>query len=227
MLKFLLIETASATCSIATGNENEIISIRENVDSREHAALITVFSDEVMKESKWKFEELNAVVVSAGPGSYTGLRIGVSTAKGICFAAQLPLIAINTLEALANGFANENKLQENICAVFDARRDEVYYGIWNTKCETIIRSRAALLNEEFENTIEKVKGKISFVGDGAKKISDFFPDSKNSFHPEFKTSAKYLLPIALKKFNERDLADVAYFEPNYIKPFYFAETKSR
>ena len=182
-----------------------------------------------MKESKWKFEELSAVVVSAGPGSYTGLRIGVSAAKGICYAAQLPLIAIDTLEALASGFASQPKTHnpkpETICAVFDARRDEVYYGIWNSKGVTVSGSRAALLNEEFKNSIENIDGKISFVGDGAKKVNEFLSDSKNSFHHEFKTSAKYLLPIALKKFNEKDFVDVAYFEPNYIKPFYFAEKK--
>ena len=251
-MNFLLIETASSVCSVATANENGIISIRENADGREHAALVTVFMDEVLKESKWTFRQaqsdnvmlahpdvfvgslskhnLDAVVVSAGPGSYTGLRIGVSAAKGICYAAQLPLIAIDTLEALAFGFAHQPEVQnpkpETICSVFDARRDEVYFGIWNASGETIISSRAALLNEEFKNTIESIEGKISFVGDGAKKVSEFLSDSKNSFHPQFKTSAKYLLPIALKKFNEKDFADVAYFEPNYIKPFYFAEKKT-
>lgn len=231
-MNFLLIETASSVCSVATANENEIISIRENTDGKEHAALVTVFADEVMKESNRKFSDLNAVVVSAGPGSYTGLRIGVSAAKGICYAANIPLIAIDTLEALASGFAQKNlqtttnyEPPTTICSVFDARRDEVYYGIWNKKGKTIISSRAALLNEEFRNTINAFEEKIYFVGDGAKKVKEFLGVTENIFHPEFKTSAEHLFSIALKKFAEKNFADVAYFEPNYIKPFYFAEKK--
>ena len=244
-MNFLLIETASSNCSVATANENGIISIRENADGREHAALVTVFADEAMKESKLIFrhtqndnvmlslsKHIDAVVVSAGPGSYTGLRIGMSAAKGICYAANLPLIAVETLEALASGFVQKHlqtttnhEPRTTICSVFDARRDEVYYGIWTAIGETIISSRAALLNEDFKNTISTIEGKIYFVGDGAKKVNEFLGDTKSSFHPEFKTSAQHLLSIAIKKFNEKDFADVAYFEPNYIKPFYFAEKK--
>lgn len=233
-MNFLLIETVSSVCSVATANENGIISIRENVDGQQHAALVTVFTDEVMKETNWKFSDLDAVVVSSGPGSYTGLRIGVSAAKGICYGANIPIIAVDTLEALASGFAQKNlqtttdhEIRSTICSVFDARRDEVYYGIWNAKGEAIISSRAALLNEDFKNVIYTIKGKIYFVGDGAKKVNEFSGDWENSFHPEFKTSAQHLLSVAIKKFNEKDFADVAYFEPNYIKPFYFAEKKMK
>ncbi len=232
MMNFLLIETASSVCSVATANENGIIAIRENGDGQQHATLITIFVDEVMNESKWPFrqaqsdsEKLNAVVVSAGPGSYTGLRIGVSAAKGICFGAQLPLIAVDSLQALATGYSEEKKHTGNICAVFDARRDEVYFGIWNEKAETIISSRAAILNEEFLTIINSIALPITFIGNGAEKVKVFLSNEKHEYHPHYKSSARHLHSTAIKNFNKKDFVDVAYFEPNYIKPFYFATNK--
>ncbi len=232
MPNFLLIETAAAVCSVAIANENGIISIRENGEGQQHATLITVFIDEALKESKLNFrqtknehEGLSAVVVSAGPGSYTGLRIGVSAAKGICFGLQIPLIAIDSLQSIAGGFSDEKKYTGNICSVIDARRDEVYFGIWNKKTDALINSRSAILNDEFLSIINSIEAPISFVGNGAEKVKIFLSNVKHQYHSQFKSSAKYLLPSAIKKFREKDFVDVAYFEPNYIKPFYFAESK--
>ncbi len=225
MPNFLLIETASSVCSVAAANENGIIAVRENEDGQQHATLITVFVDEVLKESSFSFDAINAVVVSAGPGSYTGLRIGISAAKGICFGADLPLIAIDSLQALANGFAEEKKYTGIICSAFDARRDEIYYGIWNENSETIVTSRAAILNDEFLSVIHSIDSPIAFVGNGALKATNFLSDKKHSCHSDIKSSAGYLLAAAIKKFNAKDFVDVAYFEPYYIKPFYFAEKK--
>ena len=224
-MNFLLIETASSVCSVATANENEIIAIRENGDGQQHATLITTFVDEVMKESELNYEELDAVVVSAGPGSYTGLRIGVSAAKGICFGAQLPLMAVDSLQALATGFFEEKKHTGNVGAVFDARRDEIYFGIWNEKSETLVSSRAAILNDEFLSIINSIALPITFIGNGAEKVKVFLSNEKHEYHSQYKSSAAHLHSAAIKKFNEKDFVDVAYFEPNYIKPFYFANNK--
>ena len=236
-MKFLLIETASSVCSVATATEEKIISLRENSEAQQHASLITVFVDEVMKESGWTFrqaqsenEPLSAVVVSAGPGSYTGLRIGVSTAKGICYGANVPLIAINTLEALATGFRERNAVTiheppTTICSLFDARRDEVYYGMWNEKKEAIIKSQAAILNDDFRKAINSVGEKISFVGNGAEKVKSFLMNDENEYHSDFNPSSAFLLSLAVEKFNLKEFVDLAYFEPYYIKPFYFAEAK--
>ena len=182
-------------------------------------------SDLTFRQAQSDNETIDAVVVSAGPGSYTGLRIGVSAAKGICFGAQLPLIAIDSLQALATGFAEEKKYTGIICAAFDARRDEIYFGIWNDKSETIVCSRSAILNDEFLSIINSIDSPIVFVGNGAEKIKDFLFSIKHEYHTGFKSSAKYLQSTAIKKFNEKNFVDVAYFEPNYIKPFYFGETK--
>lgn len=225
MPNFLLIETAASVCSVATANANGIIAVRENDEGQQHATLITVFVEEVMKESGFGFETINAVVVSAGPGSYTGLRIGVSAAKGICFGAQLPLIAIDSLQALATGFAEEKKYTGTICSLFDARRDEIYFGIWNEKSKTIISSRSAILNDEFLSFINSIDSPIVFVGNGAEKVKKFLSNETHEYHSDFKSSSKFLNSAAIKKFIEKDFVDVAYFEPNYIKPFYFAEVK--
>lgn len=231
-MNFLLIETASSVCSVAIATNNGIVSIRENEDGQQHASLITVFIEEVMKETGLTFrqdqsdkETIDAVVVSAGPGSYTGLRIGVSVAKGICFGAQLPLITVDSLQALATGFSEEKKFTGSVCAAFDARRDEIYFGIWNEKAQPIIHSRAAILNNEFFSIIQSIESPIAFIGNGAEKIKKFLSNEKHEYHSGFKSSAKYLQSAAQKKYYEKDFADVAYFEPNYIKPFYFAETK--
>lgn len=149
----------------------------------------------------------------------------MSTAKGVCFGLQIPLIAVDSLQSLASGFSEKKKQTEMVCGVFDARRDEVYFGIWNEKLNTIISSRSAILNDEFVSIINSIEAPISFVGNGAEKVKIFLSNEKHQYHSQFKSSAKYLLPSALKKFSEKDFVDVAYFEPNYIKPFYFAESK--
>ncbi len=225
MPNFLLFETAGSVCSVALANETGVISIRENDEGQQHAALVTVFIDQVLKEADLKISELSVVAASAGPGSYTGLRIGVSTAKGVCFGLQIPLLAVDSLQSLASGFSEEKKQTGMVCGVFDARRDEVYFGIWNEKSNTIISSRSAILNDEFLSIINSIEAPISFVGNGAEKVRIFLSNEKHQYHSQFKSSAKNLLPSAIKKFNEKDFVDVAYFEPNYIKPFYFAESK--
>ncbi|HAP00861.1 MAG TPA: tRNA (adenosine(37)-N6)-threonylcarbamoyltransferase complex dimerization subunit type 1 TsaB [Bacteroidetes bacterium] len=240
-MNFLLIETASSVCSVAAATEEKIISIRENAEAMQHAALVSVFAEEVMNEAGFLFSDkskdknqkskmLDAVVVSAGPGSYTGLRIGVSAAKGISYAANLPLIAVDTLEALANGFAQKrnfpsanNEPQATICSVFDARRDEIYFGIWKPNGDTIIKSRAALLNNEFLSIINSIESKIYYVGNGSKKVGEFLKNNKHEYHQHINPSASYLQSISVQKFLRKEIADLAYFEPNYIKPYFFAE----
>jgi tRNA threonylcarbamoyladenosine biosynthesis protein TsaB len=155
------------------------------------------------------------VVLSAGPGSYTGLRIGASLAKGICYAANIPLIAVSTLKAMATGLATQQP-GKLLCPMIDARRMEVYTAIFDAELNILAKEQPLVLSEEtatifdFEKTI--------FFGSGAEKILQI--NSKYNVIKDFKQNATHLITEGLAAYNRKEFADLAYFEPNYIKPFY-------
>lgn len=224
MSKILLIETATKICSIALETNHELLALREdNSGKYSHAEKITVFIDEVMKESETDFSELDAVAVSMGPGSYTGLRIGASTAKGICYAAEKPLIAIDTLQAMACGMLNnpKQKIGENdlLCPMIDARRMEVFCAFFNSKGEKITETEALVINENsFSNYFQNQR--IWFFGDGAEKFTETFQNQPNAIIcNDFNISAAQMIPLAEKSFQNNEFVDVAYFEPFYLKDF--------
>lgn len=174
-----------------------------------------------------KMDDLAAVAVSMGPGSYTGLRIGVSTAKGLCYALDIPLIAINTLEAMANGFkASHPGDSAFFCPMIDARRMEVYTAVYNHQLEEILPVAARIIDaESFAGLLENQE--IIFFGDGAMKCSDVLAGNPNArFSPDFLNSAKDFTILAYKKFSEAKFEDVAYFEPFYLKDFLVTQPKS-
>jgi tRNA threonylcarbamoyladenosine biosynthesis protein TsaB len=220
--KILLIETATNACSVGLIAGDEIVAIEESRDQRSHAEMITIFSQRVMQRAGFEFSQLDAIAVSKGPGSYTGLRIGVSTAKGFCFAHDLPLIGIETLYAMASGMAGTDKRMQAadlLCPMIDARRMEVYAALYDQKMNPIMPTAAVIIDE---NSFAKhlSEGKIWFFGDGAAKCRQSFADQANAlFIDDVLPSAAFMKAAAIAAFDAGDFEDVAYFEPFYLKDF--------
>lgn len=227
MAVILNIETSTQVCSASIASNGKVIAIRESFEDRSHASLLTVFIDELLQELKMDAAALDAVSVSEGPGSYTGLRIGVSVAKGICYAKKIPLIAVNTLQAMALMAANvvsETDLQ--YCSLIDARRMEVYSAIFNDKSDQIRETLAEIIDENsFKATLEK--GKVAFYGNGASKCKDIIKNANALFIDDIYPSAKYMAPLAQKAFDNNEFRDVAYFEPFYLKDFVATTPKKK
>ncbi len=228
MSLILQIETATQTCSVALAENGVLLNVIEKTDRNIHASNITLFIEELLKLSKKSIKDLDAIAVSMGPGSYTGLRIGVSTAKGLCYALDIPLIAINTLESMASGFKSKCfSVQPNtlFCPMIDARRMEVYCAIFNDNLESIIPTEAKIIDElSFKETLDNHM--IYFFGDGAAKCEDVLGLHLNArVMDDYQNSAKDLTIPAFEKFNAKDFVDVAYFEPFYLKDFIAGKKK--
>ena len=148
MFNLLCIETATEICSVALLQDDKLIALRENHEGNAHASQITLLIEAVMKDANIELKNLDAIAVSKGPGSYTGLRVGVSTAKGLCYALDIPLIAINTLESLAHEIIKNNNIQKaNFCAMLDARRMEVYCAVFDNQMNSIKKTEAKIIDE--------------------------------------------------------------------------------
>jgi tRNA threonylcarbamoyladenosine biosynthesis protein TsaB len=200
--------------------DGKLISIREVDEPNKHAELLTVFCDEVVKEGNISFAELDAVAVSKGPGSYTGLRIGVSAAKGICYALDKPLIAIGTLEAMASGMKAEAQPGELLCPMLDARRMEVYCAIYDHEGNEIEPVAPHILDENSFSVL-LAERRIIFSGDGMPKAKEMLGKFPNAvFTNAGNCSAKHLMIPAEKKFLAKAFEDLAYFEPFYLKTFH-------
>lgn len=226
MGKILHIETATRVCSVALSVDGRPVAERESREKNIHSSVITIFIEEVVKEAGLDFAALDAVAVSMGPGSYTGLRIGVSTAKGICYALDKPLIAINTLHALAWGA--RKKLREKevplgdgllFCPMIDARRMEVYNALYRPDLTEARETKAEIITAESFHELLR-HHEIWFTGDGAEKCREFFFDHPNArFIGSPMPSASYLIELAESKFSLAQFEDTAYFEPFYLKDF--------
>ena len=224
----LCIETSTAVCSVALVENGKVIALRESLDGQNHAEKITIFIDEVMKEANVSYRDLDAVATSMGPGSYTGLRIGVSTAKGLCYAMEKPLIAVDTLAAMAYGFKDykttrlqDYKLESTdiLCPMIDARRMEVYSAFFNEQLERISETNAIIIDE---NSFMELKqnNHLYLFGDGADKLASLFENDENiTVVEKFHCSAAYMAQLADKAFKNNDFVDTAYFEPFYLKNF--------
>lgn len=227
MALILNIETATNVCSVSVSKNGIVEGSRESSDEKSHAKLLTIFIDEVIKELNYTFDDFDAVAVSKGPGSYTGLRIGVSTAKGICYAKDLPLIAINTLHSMANGIIskiNSNEIEiedlENciIVPMIDARRMEVYSAFFNSEGDFERDVKAEIIDENSYQEI-LIKQKMIFFGDGSEKIKDVIKHENAMFIDDIYPSSKDMVKLAETKFQKSEFEDVAYFEPFYLKDF--------
>jgi len=216
----LQIETATTSCSVALASDGKVLAFKEINARNIHAEVITVYINELMVQTGGTYANLDAIAVSCGPGSYTGLRIGVSTAKGLCFAMDKPLIAVPTLAAMANGVALSNNVTNMLlCPMIDARRMEVYTAIFNATGEIIKPTAAEIIDANSFNEI-LAGNKVLFFGDGADKCREALGDNPNAeFLSDFENSARHLTQIAADKFKRGDFEDVAYFEPYYLKDF--------
>ena len=224
----LCLETATPSCSVALVHNGEVLACEEDPKGQNHSEKITLFIDSVMKKAGISYNQLDAVTVSMGPGSYTGLRIGVSTAKGICYAVSKPLIAVETLHAMAFGglsvISTERSERRNLqhtalIPMIDARRMEVYAAIFDENVNKIKDTEAVIIDENSFSDLKK-DHYLYLFGDGADKCAELFAnDDKITVIKDFYCSAKYMNTIAQQKFNNKDFVDVAYFEPFYLKDF--------
>lgn len=223
MALILNIETTTTNCSASISKEGKIVFLKEdNNKNYSHAESLHVFIDAVLKESKIDVTDLNAIAVSKGPGSYTGLRIGVSAAKGLCFALNKPLISISTLQALAYQIKIEDGV---IVSMLDARRMEVYSAIFNADYDQIRDTEAEILDDHsFKDYLEK--GKVYFIGNGVEKTRDVITHSNAVFIDDKLPSANEMGLLAFNKYKISDFEDVAYFEPYYLKDFVALKAKS-
>lgn len=223
----LLIESSTAVCSVALASGETILAFREINQANIHAEKLTVFCDEVMKEAGIPFSELKAVAVSKGPGSYTGLRIGVSAAKGICYALDIPLIAIGTLEGMAAGMKAEAKEGELLCPMIDARRMEVYYALFDHE-GNMIEPVAPLVLDENSFVPMLNKKRILFSGDGMPKSKELLSRFPNAVFTESGTpSARNFASAAVRMYAEKSFEDIALFEPFYLKTFHPGPQRSQ
>ncbi len=227
MAKILQIETATAVCSVALSINGETISVKEEQGQNLHAANLTLFIDEVIKAAGLSYSELDAIAVSKGPGSYTGLRIGVSTAKGLCYALDKPLIAVETLEMMAAGFLAENPAYSGlICPMIDARRMEVYTSVFASSLNVLLPTEAKIIDEtSFADLLSQHP--ITFLGDGAAKCAEVLTQQNAKFDSANFNSAAYMSKLAIHAFDNSDFEDVAYFEPFYLKDFVVTQSKKQ
>jgi len=221
-LSYILnIETATKNCSVALAKEGKTILCKEIAEEGySHAERLHVFIEEIIKEVGITFQDLIAIAVSQGPGSYTGLRIGVSAAKGLCYALDIPLIAVDTLQVLASQATVSSGL---IIPMLDARRMEVYSAIFNPKFEKIRAVQAEIITE---NSFEELQEILYFVGDCAEKCKPVLTKENFIFLEEIKyPSAKEMSLLSFEKSKKNDFVDVAYFEPSYLKDFMMTVSK--
>lgn len=206
-----------------------MLALRESHDqSYAHSEKLVVYIDEAIKQARLKPTNLDAVCVSKGPGSYTGLRIGVSAAKGLCYGLGIPLLSVGSLESMAS-WATANFKEELtdvalMCPMIDARRMEVYTQRFDATLNELQPVSAEIIDEHSFNS-ELEKGKVAFLGDGAAKCKEVINHANTVFLDDFKPSAQGMIALAESKFAHQEFEDVAYFEPYYLKDFVAGKPK--
>ncbi len=224
MVTILNIETATKNCSVSLSKNGKVIALKElNEGQFSHAEKLHTFIENVISDASISLQDINAVSVSKGPGSYTGLRIGVSTAKGLCFSLDKPLLSVETLTLLANAIGVAEN--EYIIPLIDARRMEVYSAVFDHNHQPIKETSAEIIDE---NSFLKYlnKGKVYFLGDGSEKCKNIIQHKNALFLDNYFPSAKYMSELSFKKFNEKEFEDIAYFEPFYLKNFIAGKPKN-
>ena len=233
MSLILCIETGTDICSVALARDGELLSLLESNEGKQHAQNLAVYVDEILRENDIEVKELDAIAVGKGPGSYTGLRIGVSLAKGLCYAASKPLIAVNSLEsmvyvALEDYEAGIVEIEDMDSAVFcpmiDARRMEVYCQLFNSKVEPLSEVQVHIVTTD-SFIEERSKGTLVIFGNGSDKCKNVLPEG-DVHYIKVVPSARGLIKPAFESFLKSDFEDVAYFEPFYLKDF-VATTSSK
>ena len=223
--RILCIETATEICSVALSIDGQIVALREAEQPYAHASMITVLIRDCLRDATSTVESLDAVAVSAGPGSYTALRVGFSCAKGICAGRGIPLIGVDTLEALAKASMQEVDA-DYFVPLIDARRMEVYTAVYNRQAQRIQAPAALVLApESFHDYLQE--GLVAFVGDGAEKWRQLMNDSRQAVFPTVRCSALHLANPALGAWHKQEFQNLAYFSPYYLKPPNITQPKKK
>ena len=217
----LQINTAFTEASIAISKNGEVLHEINNPDQYDHAAFLQPAILELCSKTNVQLKDLHAISVINGPGSYTGLRVGLSSAKGICYALNIPLICVNTLDWMAKGNASNNNAW--VCAMIDARRNEVFTALYNQHGEIVMPATALVLDEN-SFAAELEKNTINFIGNGAEKWSALCKNEHAAF-PISTENANHLASISFQYYTTSTFSDLAYAEPNYIKEFYSTQKK--
>jgi tRNA threonylcarbamoyladenosine biosynthesis protein TsaB len=225
MGKILCIETSTEVCSVALVENGVLVDFREDLDGRNHSKLLTVFINELLEANHIKATDLSAVAVSEGPGSYTGLRIGVSVAKGICYATAIPMIAVCPLQSMAYAVVSDleklgfvKKTTDLFAPMIDARRMEVYTGIFDANYEKQ-KPIEALVVDEHAFAEPLANSRVFYFGNGAAKCQSVLTNPNAIFIDGITTSARHTAQLSWLKFEKNEFVDVAYFEPYYLKDF--------
>jgi tRNA threonylcarbamoyladenosine biosynthesis protein TsaB len=221
MTNLLCIESSTSICSVALANEGQLMGLEETEDKNAHSARLTVLIEKLLKDNNLKMSQLDAVAMSRGPGSYTGLRIGASVAKGLCYGLNIPLIAVSTLQAMALQAARILQISPQEDVVFipmiDARRVEVYSAVYNFRGEELREVRAEIITADL---FEDIHSRIVICGDGAAKCRQLFEnDLRFIIMERLLASAAWLVPLAWENFVKGKFENTAYFEPYYLKDF--------
>ena len=228
MSTILNIETSTDVCSVALCSEGEVLEHHENYDGPSHATLLSTYVQDVLKYLRSRDLKLDAVAVSIGPGSYTGLRIGLSEAKGLAYGMNLPLIGVNTLQLLTVGAMFRNFHADDVlyAPMIDARRMEVYTAVYNPALEAILEPQAMILNESsFDSLLEN--NTVVFVGNGAAKASRIITHKNAVFENDIKPVAVDMTALSERAFRNSDFIDVAYSTPLYLKEFQAIRPKNK
>lgn len=219
MALILNIETSSASCSVCLSKDGAVQDFRVDNEKNSHARMITVLVDEMLNANNVSYRQLEAIAVSAGPGSYTGLRIGVSAAKGYCYALNKPLIAVPTLQLIAEGIKQKAAGDARFyLPLIDARRMDVYAAVYSAEGEELLPAGFFTLNEEFTSMLSRYEN-ITAGGDAAGKSKAVLTGNRFVFTEGVIPGAGYMAAISESRFHKGELADVAYFEPMYINEF--------
>ncbi len=232
MSLILCIETGTDICSVGLSRDGELISLRESDEGRDHARNVALFVDELLRENDIAAEELSAVAVGMGPGSYTGLRIGVSFAKGLCYGLQIPLVAVGSLDSMVQvaredyeaGIIDvDNWSDAVLCPMVDARRMEVYTQMFDTQGQPLNEVKAEIVTEE---SFKEWRGERQLVifGNGAAKCREVLSDAT---YINVTPSARGLAALAHQRFEVGQTEDIAYFEPFYLKDFIIIPSKKK
>ena len=227
MALILNLDTSTQICSVALALDGELLGLKESREDKSHASLLAVFIKDLLKENATAISDIDAVAVSKGPGSYTGLRIGVSTAKGLAYASGIPLISVDTLSSMVNGVIHGNQIENKalsrdktlcLCPMIDARRMEVYTAIFNPAGEMIEPIDAKIIQEDsFIDILEQ--NRMIFFGNGAAKCRDILQHPNAIFLEGIDTSARFMVSLSELAWQQKCFEDVAYFEPFYLKDF--------
>lgn len=223
MAIILNLETATTNCSVSIAKNGNVMTLREhNAPNYSHSEQLHVFIEEVVQKASLTMKDIHAIAVSKGPGSYTGLRIGVSSAKGLCYALDIPLISVATLRSLA--YQGRGDAYDFIIPLLDARRMEVYSAVYGSHLNEIRETKAEIIDENSFSEYTQ-KGKVLLLGSGAQKCREFLKHPNVNYDIEAIPSANDMANLSFEKYQKKNFEDLAYFEPFYLKDFILQKKK--